>query len=425
VRAALAECRWRLGLLHFSAIRYDEALPLYRLARADLESLAAAPEATADLRRSLADTVSLIGALLDDTGKKSEAEVETRKALALRQKLAEDNPAVAEFRRRLSISHSNLAFVLRTTGRPSEALAEEREGLAFQQKLADDNPAVTEFRSNLAIGHNNLSMLLLQMGEPSEAEAEIRKSLPLLQKLADDNAAVTIGDAATYGFRGMVANGQNNLGWLLIRTGKPAEAEAELRQSLAISQKLADDNPKSPEYRDMIAMALTNVGDVARKLGREAEARDGYDRAIALRERLIAEHPARTLYRGWLAWSLRRRGLARRALGDPAGAATDARRALSLFEGLPSRSSEDLFEEGCCHAALAALAGRDGAGVSAAEGKAEADRAMALLRKTVGHGYRDASGLRTDSALDPFREREDFKKLLGELERPSPAKPEK
>ena len=53
----------------YVAGRYDEALPLYRLARADLEALAAVPGATADLRRSLASTVSLTGSLLDETGK--------------------------------------------------------------------------------------------------------------------------------------------------------------------------------------------------------------------------------------------------------------------------------------------------------------------------------------------------------------------
>ena len=63
------------------------------------------------------------------------------------------------------------------------------------------------------------------------------------------------------------------------------------------------------------------------------------------------------------------------------------------------------------------------AGVSAAEGKAEADQAMAVLRKAVDMGYRDASGFRTDSALDPLRRREDFKKLIGEVEAKSPAKP--
>ena len=77
--------------------------------------------------------------------------------------------------------------------------------------------------------------------------------------------------------------------------------------------------------------------------------------------------------------------------------------------------SEDTFNEGCCHALLAGLAGRDGAGVPAADGQAEADQAMALLRKTVGTGYRDAFAFQTDPALDPLRRREDFQKLLTEL----------
>ena len=53
----------------------------------------------------------------------------------------------------------------------------------------------------------------------------------------------------------------------------------------------------------------------------------------------------------------------------------------------------------------------------------EADQAMALLRKAVGMGYRDAVAVRTDSALDPLRQREDFQKLLQELEQKSAARP--
>ena len=48
---------------------------------------------------------------------------------------------------------------------------------------------------------------------------------------------------------------------------------------------------------------------------------------------------------------------------------------------------------------------------------------MALIRKGVDMGYRDAEAFRTDWALDPIREREDFKKLLAELEKTAPAKP--
>ena len=112
-------------------------------------------------------------------------------------------------------------------------------------------------------------------------------------------------------------------------------------------------------------------------------------------------------------------------LGDAAGAAADVRRALGLYDGLSERSRRRVVRDGLRRAALAGLAGRDGAGVSAAEGKAEADQAMALLRKAVGMGYRDAGAVRTDSALDPLRQREDFKKLLTELEQKSAAKPEK
>ncbi len=69
--------------------------------------------------------------------------------------------------------------------------------------------------------------------------------------------------------------------------------------------------------------------------------------------------------------------------------------------------------------------GRSGrrTGVSVVEGKAEAEQAMALLRKAVGMGYLDAVAFRTDSALDTYRQREDFKKLLQEVEQKSVAKP--
>jgi hypothetical protein len=40
-------------------------------------------------------------------------------------------------------------------------------------------------------------------------------------------------------------------------------------------------------------------------------------------------------------------------------------------------------------------------------------------------GYRDAFGFRTDLALDSLRQREDFKKLLGEVEKNSASRPEK
>src|SRR5262249_26924799 len=152
-------------------------------------------------------------------------------------------------------------------------------------------------------------------------------------------------------------------------------------------------------------------------LGRPAEARDGCDQAIALRAALVREVPKVPIYRSHLAYSFLRRGLARGDLGDPAGAAADVRRAVALGEGLPSRTAEGWFQTACAHAALAGLAGRAGSGVSAAEAVTEADAAMAVLRRAVAMGYRSPAAFRTEDALDPLRKREDFQKLLAELEK--------
>jgi tetratricopeptide (TPR) repeat protein len=63
-------------------------------------------------------------------------------------------------------------------------------------------------------------------------------------------------------------------------------------------------------------------------------------------------------------------------------------------------------------------------GKSADKKKEYADRAMDLLRQAVKAGWNDAAHMQKDTDLDPLRGREDFRKLLAELEKKSAAKPE-
>jgi tetratricopeptide (TPR) repeat protein len=238
-----------------------------------------------------------------------------------------------------------------------------------------------------------------------------------LQKLADDNPAVIV-------FRAQLANSHAHISSALSNMGKLTEAEAECRTAVTIFGKVVVDDPKVLEHREMLAVALRTLGGFLLKLGRPAEALDAYGRAFTLVEQLIKENPADKDYPTHRGKSLVGRGLARRALGDPAGAAADVRHALRLSEGLRRPEGFAAFSIACSHAALAGLAGQEGTGVSAAEGKANADQAMALLRKAVD-GFRAVTleDYRTEGALDPLREREDFKKLLTELEQKSAAKP--
>jgi tetratricopeptide (TPR) repeat protein len=265
-----------------------------------------------------------------------------------------------------------------------------------------ENPAVTKFHRSLAIGRKYLAVVLSEMGKVAAAEAEYRTALTLMQKLAEDDPAVPE-------LRSITTTLQFDLSNLLLQMGKSAQAEAMCRTALPVAQKLADDNPSVVNFRMRLAGVLETLGDVVRSMGRAAEAKQLYERAIALVEPEHVQGVPDSLF-----GVVRRHGLALYDLGDISGAAANFRRSLALSEEGTLLDVD--FEKACSHGALAGLAARRESGVSAAEGGKEAASAMEWLRRAVAKGYRNANEIRIESALDPLRGREDFKKLLDKIE---------
>jgi hypothetical protein len=91
---------------------------------------------------------------------------------------------------------------------------------------------------------------------------------------------------------------------------------------------------------------------------------------------------------------------------------------VALYPTLPALIAEDALRYASCHASLSTLAGLSGTQVPAGDKDADADRAMSLLRRAVGMGYRDAETYRTDPALEGIRDREDFRLLLMDVDFP-------
>jgi serine/threonine-protein kinase len=408
-RAALAACRARLGYLLFLTGRANEALAVFRLARSQQDELAADAGAPLEARRDLATTISHIGVVLWRTGRTEEALAEYRTGLAILQELAEDHPAVASFRNELAFSHGAIGLWLGQEGRLPEALAEQRAALAIRRKLSVDHPAVTSFRSGLAWSHRQLGILLHASGLPTEAESEFRSALAINQKLSDDHPTMPSS-------RSDLAWSLHNLGLLLARSGRPAEAMGLYREELAIREELTAQNPDVPHYRGELANAEVDAAAAQLILGRIGESRAPARRAVAIYEDLIRVNP---LYRQGLAEALMRFGQVRRAEGDPAGAVAAWRRAVALFEGIPSPSADCRVLAAGSYAGLAGFAEVPGSGVSAVEGEAEGEKAMELLRQAVAMGLRELNWLRTENALDPLRDRPDFRLLLDDLAFPT------
>jgi serine/threonine-protein kinase len=392
-----------------------EALASYEQARAIEQRLADANPAVTQFQLDLARSHNNIGSLLSETGKLAEALASYEQARAIQQKLADANPAVTQFQSALAGSHNNLGILLEQTGKSGEALASFQAARVIWQKLADANPAVTEFQQGLANGHNNIAIQLKETEKPVEALASYEQARAIRQKLADAHPAVTQ-------FQSALAESHGNIGILLKQTGNPAEALASLEAARAIVQTLADANPNSTRFQIVLANTLLETGDVLRLTGQPAAARASYETALAIIARLIQAQPAFADHlQVYLVFGLKGLGATQQTAGQAADAVASWRRAIASDERTRSSYGETLYSLAGCHAQLGGIAGTAGSGLSAAEGAAELDQAMGVLRRAVAGGYRNATWMHRDPDLDPLRARPDFRLLLMDLAMPADA----
>lgn len=161
----------------------------------------------------------MLGILLGQTGRKSEA-------LHANQKAVQLSPQDAE-------AHSNLGNVLRELGRFEEAELSCRQAIAL-------NPDVAE-------AHNDLGVMLRELGRFEEAEACYRQAIELQPNFAQAH---------------------NSLGGTLREQGRLEEAEASYRQAITLE----------PSF----ALAHSNLSVTLKDLGRLEEAEASCRHAIAL-----------------------------------------------------------------------------------------------------------------------------------------------
>ena len=161
------------------------------------------------------------------------------------------------------------------------------------------------------------------------------------------------------------------------------------------------------------------TADVLRRSGRLDEALAACKRALALREPLVEAHPELPLYRATprrdvpatRAGAMRHERPGRRRRRLETGV-----RALRRDQAPRSRADVSL---GLLPRWPGGPGGPTGLGESAAEGADQSEKAMAVLRQAVAMGYRNLNAYRTESALDPLRDRPDFRLLMMDLAFPA------
>ena len=370
----------------------------------------AAKPADTELHYELARSLLVLQVLLWDMGKPTEALEALENARAILHNLTEANPADTRFWSGLGATHNIIGWTLFDMGQPAEALAATENGRAIAVKLADGHPAVNQFQLLLAHNHLHIGRALADIGEPDKAMTAFESARAILQRQAEANPT-------DHYVQQMLGFCNNANGELLARIGKPGEALQFHQKARALLLKYAKANPDFRDVQRELASSLEKTGLLLSASGKTAkEALLACQEALAIRQKLSEAQPALPWLQWELAISLSELGTVQRRAGQPAEAVASLRRAIALVEQLPTFTALNHYSLACCHAQLAAIAAETGSGMTAEERMAEAERAMAALRQSVTAGFSGIAKLRTDVSLDALRPREDFRKLVKELE---------
>jgi tetratricopeptide (TPR) repeat protein len=392
-----------LGFYYERAEQPQKAESAYKDALRLEEPLAAEHPAVPEYQLSLAKTQNGLALLYTYKLKRlAEADVLYQKSIAIGESLVRANAKVPAIAMELGGTHCNrggLLVELRDYAGATKAYLRAKELLEEVLRKDDHNGTARQYLLNV---HTGLGGVYRSRGQKTEAVTAYRKVAEMWERLARDNPGVaenTLWAGGAY----------CNLGNRLQENNKHDAAVSSYSRAIQLLQVLLQNDPDNVQARLFLANSLGGRGlTLSKFLQRHAEAIKELDRAVCV---------AQALNQDWLG-AVRTCALARSG---------DYHRAVAQAQYVSTRkSAEDWLLVNCAYAhALAAAAVLKDGRLAAAEQDRLSDRyagrAVALLSQTARTGYfktpAEAAELKTDPDLDALRSRQDFKKLLMDLEK--------
>jgi serine/threonine protein kinase len=396
-----------LGMIYEDQGRFTEAERAYQEALM-LSRRIVARNPDPNERKNLANTYNHLGAIYRDTGRPKEAEQSHQEALALYKAIANQHPTVQEYQGRVADTYIYLGNLCIRSRRQKEAEQAFREALAIRRQLAAKYPTVREFQSNLALCLGNLGRTVNDAGRPKDAAPIFQEAIELYQLLVRDDPAIAWYQFTLAGSYHGLANAYRDVGHF-------QDAEGAYRDAVKTYEKLITDSPNVPEYPARLADTLCGQAKLAERQREFAQARQLLEKALLHNQAALKANSQNTryqeLYRDNL--SALTRTCARQC--DQAAAMGAA----ANLRDLGSNPPGDAYNAACALALCIPIVEKDDKANKEDRTKQVqfyGDQAMAMLRNAVAKGYKDGAHMKKDTDLDPLRSREDFKKLVAELE---------
>jgi serine/threonine protein kinase len=409
----VSEYRHNQALNHFflgqlGHVTPQESEQCFQRAIALLEPLVARSPDVQDYRALLGRTEAAYSSVAATMGRSGEAVSACRRAVKILEQLVAESPKSWEYRHLLGQVYNNLANRLRSGGRPEEIEKAYRAALALIRRLAADFPAAPQHRLDLAICLTNLGDLLSESGRVAEGAPLAREAVVVMKRHVDDYP-----EPPEHWY--VLSQTESNLGQLLVRTKRLAEAEDHLVNALAAAQKLIERSPQGANQQNTLAVRLSQLGELRRSQGQLRASCDLLQEAVPHFEAALKENPRHPTCKARYRDACQSLAANYLDLGDHAASAE----AIGRLTQLAVEPAKDLFAAACLLSRCAASAGKDQR-LTEKNRKQQAEdhagRAVQRLQEAVEKGFKDARKIKAHEDLQSLRGRQDFKKLIADLE---------
>src|SRR5579864_8665402 len=258
----------------------------------DLEKLLAGQTDTKS-RKALAAAYFQLGGLTEKIDDKKEALALQRKALAVRRELAAHPGADVETRLDVAQSLGAVADLLISSGDLAEALLTYQEQRDLGAALEAESPTDAA-RAQLACGHNGIGFVLERTGKPAEALESFRKALAIYQTLPEGGQFMLQPRfGPVFGLQ-LQTGTYISIGSVLSRMGNLADGLQSLQKASDILEKLANANPANNSVQEYLADSYDIMANLLMQMKRPAEALEANRKALDGRKKLSDDHPAVT-----------------------------------------------------------------------------------------------------------------------------------
>jgi serine/threonine protein kinase/tetratricopeptide (TPR) repeat protein len=343
VRREVAKAHHRAGQIYRALGQDEKAVPHFDRAAEVYEQLIAADPADLELRFLRAvlctDRANLLEGWVGDVQKSRD---ERRKGIELLEPLIREPSLDPKYQYQVAVLYQHQGMTFWRAGDLAEAEKHFRKAIGLSEGLAvrvADVQTRVIYVIAISYSHANLGLVLTETGRPTEAEDELRQTIAMLTQAHKDASAVPGFRRGTLPrFRRSspiqrdFGSAHNNLANVLRDKGRSRAAEKEWGKAVDYYDQVVKDWPRVPEHRRDLARIERAFGGLLFDGNKRTEATAHVRRSIELLTQLNADFPGRLTVQEELGYSLAAMGDLLTAEGDPQKAEEHYRRALEFKE---------------------------------------------------------------------------------------------